>query len=464
MRQPVTGPVPPHNPAAERAALAAAMLNARALGEFLEVLCADPVPAFYVAEHALVAGAIRDLAAASRAVDLMTVHDRLEGLGKLDAVGGVTALADLTSAAPTSMNVSHYAAIVRDCHVRRSLQELARQASTAAADTSNELAGLLERVEQSVFALAHRRVQRAASPVREYVKEAYRRIEAAGRGDGELEGLTTGNPDLDRLTGGLKPGEVTIVAARPSVGKTAFALNVAAHVVERDRVGVLVYSLEMTAQQLTSRLLCLCGDVDVERIKSGYLGRETLSKAQWAASSLDTAPIWIDESVSLTPLDLRARSRRHAAQHAGLGLIVIDYLQLMHTSGKAENRQNEVAEISRSIKCVARELNVPVLCLSQLSREAERSDGYGPQLAHLRDSGAIEQDADIVLMLSRPGARERDVSPDLVRCRVAKNRNGLTGDVELMFRRNTQRFLPAAGSAVEARQPYADAPDDDLLD
>jgi replicative DNA helicase len=298
--------------------------------------------------------------------------------------------------------------------------------------------------------------------VREHLSEAYRRIESASRGHDELDGLTTGLADLDRLIGGLKPGEVTIVAARPSVGKTAFALNVAAHVHQESHCGVLIYSLEMTALQLTSRLLCLTGGVDVERIKSGFLGRDTISKAQWAATSLDAAPVWVDESVSLTPMDLRARSRRHAAQHHGLGLIIIDYLQLMHTSGRSENRQNEVSEISRAVKCVARELNVPVLCLSQLSREAEKSAGYGPQLAHLRDSGAIEQDADIVLMLSRPGKGQQEDGDNLVNIRVAKNRNGMTGDLQAVFLRNTQQFLPAAGAAVSRQAPPARDDDDDV--
>jgi replicative DNA helicase len=218
----------------------------------------------------------------------------------------------------------------------------------------------------------------------------------------------------------------------------------------------------MTADQLTSRLLCLTGGVDVERIKSGFLGRDSISKAQWAASTLDEAPIWIDESVSLTPMDLRARSRRHAAQHKGLALIIIDYLQLMHTSGRSENRQNEVSEISRAIKCTARELNVPVLCLSQLSREAEKSGGYGPQLAHLRDSGAIEQDADIVLMLSRPPKASHDAPAPAINIRVAKNRNGLTGDVQTVFIRGTQQFKPAAPDNERAQLPYADD-DDDII-
>jgi replicative DNA helicase len=451
----------PHSPEAERATLSAAMINPAALGEMWEILGPDAPEAFYEPAHRAVAEAIASLCRSGLGVDLVTVLQRLEGLGQLALAGGATGLADLAGASPTSANMSHYAGVVRDLWIRRRLQDLARVAHQRAQDTSTDLAVVLEGVERDVFALAHKRIQRPATQVREHLKEAYHRIEAAARGTGDLEGLTLGLPDLDRLTGGLKAGEVTIVAARPSVGKTAFALNVAASVVKSARVGVLIYSLEMTALQLTSRLLCLSGGVDVERIKSGFLGSQTISKAQWAAQELDAAPIWIDESVSLTPMELRARARRHAAQHKGLGLIVIDYLQLMHTSGRAENRQNEVSEISRAVKCVARELDVPVLCLSQLSRAAELGTGNGPQLAHLRDSGAIEQDADVVLMLSRPPANDRTASPNTLRIRVAKNRNGLTGDVEAVFLRNTQQVLPAAGAAVEARMPHAQPADDD---
>jgi replicative DNA helicase len=426
-----------------------------------EVLGGDPSEAFHVPAHAEIAGVMTVLARAGRAVDLMTLAERLEWLVKLEAVGGVSELADISGASPTSANIAHYAGIVRDLHVRRRLQDLSRQAYERAQDTSTDLTAVLEGVEQQIFALAHRRAGRAATQVREHIKEAYSRIEAASLGTHELEGLSFGLPDLDRLTGGLKPGEVTIVAARPSVGKTAFACNVAVNTHVDHGGGVLIFSLEMTALQLTSRLLCLTGGVDVERIKSGFLGRETISKAQWAASSLDQAPIWIDESVSLTPMDLRARSRRHAAQHKGLGLIIIDYLQLMHTSGRSENRQNEVSEISRAVKCVARELNVPVLCLSQLSREAEKNAGYGPQLSHLRDSGAIEQDADVVLMLSRPPKSNHDGPAGTINIRVAKNRNGLTGDVCATFIRSTQQFKPGE---AEGRGPTPPPPDDDYED
>lgn len=449
---------PPHSPDAERACLAAAMLSPRALGEFFEVLGAEPSEAFHVPAHAEIAAVITTLAKAGRSVEPLTVHERLIALGKLDAIGGAVGLADIAGASPTSANISHYCSIVRDAWVCRQLQELCRRSASLAGTGGSDIQSLLESVEQQIFALAHRRAAHAATQVREHLKEAYGRIEAASLGTHELEGLSFGLPDLDRLTGGLKPGEVTIVAARPSVGKTAFACNVAVNTHVDHGGGVLIFSLEMTSLQLTSRLLCLTGGVDVERIKSGFLGRETISKAQWAASSLDQAPIWIDESVSLTPMDLRARSRRHAAQHKGLGLIIIDYLQLMHTSGRSENRQNEVSEISRAVKCVARELNVPVLCLSQLSREAEKNAGYGPQLSHLRDSGAIEQDADVVLMLSRPPKFNHDGPAGSINIRVAKNRNGLTGDVVATFIRSTQQFKPGE---AEGRSPTPPPPDDE---
>lgn len=445
---------PPHSIEAERAALACCMLNSRACIEFFEVLGPQASDAFYLPEHQVLCAVVHTLHRAGRAVDTVSVLERLTAEGVLDKVGGVVWLADLAGASPTSANVLHYAAIVRDMATRRRLQELCTRTWHQAQDCSTDLAVMLEGAEQRIFALAHARVQAAAVHVRQHVKEAYQRIENASRGLAGVEGLSSFLPDLDRLTGGMKPGEVTVVAARPSVGKTAFALNVAAHVSQVEKRGVLVYSLEMTGAQLTSRLVCLTGGIDVGLIKCGHVGRDTLSIAQYAAGQIADSRIHVDESVSLTPTDLRARSRRHASRDKSLGLIIIDYLQLMHTAGRAENRQNEVAEISRALKMTAREINVHVLCLSQLSREAEKFPGQGPQLSHLRDSGAIEQDADVVCMLSRPAKEKFGAQTGSLLLRVAKNRNGLTGDVSLCFRRGTQEILP--GGADTAPDGYSD--------
>jgi replicative DNA helicase len=446
---------PPNCPEAERAALAACMLGAPACVEFLEVLGADAVDAFFVPAHQIVCAIILQLHRASQSVDLVSVAERLTAHGKLETVGGVAWLAELAGASPTSANVAHYAGIVRDMSSRRHLQTLSRAMHEQAQDCSTDLAHVLETAEQRIFALSHARVQVAAVHVKNYVREAYARIEAASRGVRDLDGLTSGFPDLDRLTNGFKPGEVTVIAARPSVGKTAFALNIARHVSATEKRGVLVYSLEMTGAQLTSRLVCLTGAIDVGLIKCGHVGRDTLSCAQFAAGQVSDSRIFVDESVSLTPTDLRARSRRQATRDKSLGLIVIDYLQLMHVAGRAENRQNEVAEISRAIKCTARELNVHVLCLSQLSREAEKFAGSGPQLSHLRDSGAIEQDADIVCMLSRPEKEKFGCQTGGLKLRVAKNRNGLTGDVALTFRRGSQEILPGGHDEAPASTGYS---------
>jgi replicative DNA helicase len=244
-----------------------------------------------------------------------------------------------------------------------------------------------------------------------------------------------------------------VLAARPSVGKTAFSLNIAAHVAIHEKKGVLLFTLEMSKEQFMYRLLCLVGQVDMNRIRDGYLAEAEIPKAQRAAGQLMHASIYMDESVGLTPLEMRSRARRHAAQHPDLGLVIIDYMQLMHTGGRSENRQTEISEISRAIKGLARELHVPVMALSQLSREAEKNDQGLPQLSHLRESGSIEQDADVVLMLSRPPIAEREAKKDVIAVNISKQRNGPTGQVELLFRKNMQRFLSMDDHGVSGGPP-----------
>lgn len=445
------------NVEAERAVLSAVLINPRAIGAAVEVLGEDADAAFGIRAHALVYDACLECHRQGLPIDLVTVVDVLTRSGQLEAAGGLARVAEISGASPTSANVAHYAGIVRNGAVARALHQVCTAAAAQALESDIDVETLVEDTERKIFGLAHHSKAGSIRSSAELVGAAYATLERQVREPGHVDGLLTGLYDLDALTGGLQPADMVIVAARPSVGKTAFALNVAQHVALVGGKGVLVVSLEMSASQLEYRLLCSTGAVDTARVRDGFCAEKEIPKAQAAAGRLNTSLIQIDEVVSLTPLELRSRVRRHAALHLDLALVIIDYIQLMHTAGRSENRQNEISEISRAIKAVAREVGVPVIALSQLSREAEKTGDGVPQLSHLRDSGAIEQDADLVCLLYRPPWKERKEHPDDVILHVAKHRNGPTGHVRFLFHRDTQRFLRsgAAAAPVAANLPYA---------
>ncbi len=432
---------PPHNVEAERSVLGALLINPQAVGPAVEILGENSPDTFYIPAHQSIYDAAVSLFRRNTPADLVTVTQELSQRGQLEAVGGVTAVADLTGAAPTSANIEHYARIVLEAALTRRLIAACAVVTAQAYDGGMDVDELLEGAEQQVFQLNERRHTNPIYSAADLVNESMEQLERRIRNKDSITGLPTGFHELDKLLSGLQPSDMIVLAARPSVGKTAFSLNIAAHVAIQEKKGVLLFTLEMSKEQFMYRLLCLVGQVDMNRIRDGYLAEAEIPKAQRAAGQLMHASIYMDESVGLTPLELRSRARRHAAQHPGLGLIIIDYMQLMHTGGRSENRQTEISEISRAIKGLARELHVPVMALSQLSREAEKNDQGLPQLSHLRESGSIEQDADVVLMLSRPPAAEREAKKDVIVVNISKQRNGPTGQVELLFRKNMQRFL-----------------------
>ncbi|MCC6487548.1 MAG: replicative DNA helicase, partial [Candidatus Hydrogenedentes bacterium] len=302
------------------------------------------------------------------------------------------------------------------------------------------------------FSISETRQLNPIFKVVDLIPEAIDRIEAIIKSHTGYTGLPSGFHRLDELLSGFQKSDMIILAARPSVGKTAFALNIASNAAIREKKSVLVFSLEMSKEQLVQRLLCMEGQIDSKRLRTGFLAKSEFPKLQLAAGKLNAAPIYIDDTPNISILELRSKARRHAAQH-GVDLLIIDYLQLMRAPGRTESRQTEIAEISRSVKGIARELRVPVIALSQLSREAEKDDTGAPKLSHLRESGAIEQDADVVLMLSRPPAYKRGGGDDeeeqpahenLIHVNIAKQRNGPTGKLDLMFDRNIQRFKDPA--------------------
>ena len=437
--RPLFDRTPPQNIDAERSVLGAMLLNPEAVGTAIEILRDKPADVFYVEAHQHIYSAAVSLFRRNSAVDAVTLMEQLNRDDHLEAAGGASYLADLTGAVPTSANVEYYAQIVLDTAVLRKLIGSCSRLAGRAYEHSGDVNELLDSAEAEVFSIAEQRQLNPIYRIGELVPSGVERIDKLIKSHSGITGLPTGFTKLDELLSGLQPSDMVVLAARPSVGKTALALNIANHVALHEHKAALMFSLEMSKEQLTQRLLCLEGRIDTQKLRTGFLAGREFPKLQTAADRLLNAKIYIDDTPNISVLDIRSKARRHAAQY-DLELIIVDYLQLMSGSRRAENRQVEISEISRSIKGIARELSVPVLALSQLSREAERDDTGMPKLHHLRESGAIEQDADVVLILSRPQKHEVEGNENLIRLSVAKQRNGPTGRLELLFERNTQRF------------------------
>jgi len=437
---PVFDRTPPQNIEAERSVLGAMLLNPEAVGGAIEILRDNPVETFYIEAHQHVFQAILNLFRRSVPVDGVTILEQLSKDGVLEQAGGASYIGELVTAVPTSANIEYYAKIVLEAALlRRLISTCSRIAGTAYEPEGEPVEKILDRAEGEIFQIAERRQLNPIHRVGDLLDDGIRRIEDQLKQGSGITGVPTGYGQLDTMLSGLQPSDMIILAARPSVGKTAFSLNIAAHAATQLNRSVIVFSLEMSKEQLVQRLLCMEGQVDSGRLRSGFLARAEFPKLQRAASVLLNAPLYIDDTPNISVIELRSKARRHAAQH-GVDLIIIDYLQLMTGAARSESRQVEIAEISRFIKGLARELRCPVLALSQLSREAEKDDSGMPKLSHLRESGAIEQDADVVMMLSRPPAHESEGRENVIRVNIAKQRNGPTGFIELLFERNIQRF------------------------
>jgi len=453
--------VPPQNIEAERAVLGAMMLNPTALGTAVEILHENPEDVFYVEAHQHLYRAILGLFRESVPIDAITLIEALQKDAKLEAAGGAPYIAELAGVVPTSANIEYYARIVQDAAILRGIISTCTTLCGEAYLAQGDVTELLDRAESNIFAIAERRQLNPVTKVSDLLEESIKKIESIIESKSGITGLPTGFRALDDLLSGLQPSDMIILAARPSVGKTAFSLSLAANAAIKSDKSVLIFSLEMAKEQLVQRLLCMQGGIDSRRLRTGFLASREFPKLQQAASNLSRAKIYIDDAAGLSPLDLRAKARRVSATY-GLDFIIVDYLQLMSTGVRVENRQQEIATISRSIKGIARELNVPVLALSQLSREAEKDDTGIPKLSHLRESGAIEQDADVVLMLARPRLEEAEGNENLINVAVAKQRNGPTGNIQLLFDRNTQNWRnfdshgPGVAPPPEAAPEYDD--------
>jgi len=449
--RPVFDRTPPQNIEAERSVLGAMLLNPDAVGTAAQILRENPAELFYVEAHQHVYAGILSLSKSDTPVDMVTLTQALGQSGTLEKAGGAAYIAELPDAVPTSANVEHYAKIVLEAALRRKLITICTNCAGEAYKGEGAVDDLLDTAESEIFNIAQQRQLNPIHKVSDLLEAGIKRIEQQMKSDGGVTGVPTGFHKLDEMLSGLQPSDMIILAARPSVGKTAFCLNVAANAANFHKKNVLLFSLEMAKEQLVQRLLCMVGQVDSARLRSGFLARAEFPKLQGAAQTLSTANIYIDDTPNITVLELRSKARKHAVKEP-LDLLIIDYLQLMSGSARSENRQVEISEISRSIKGLARELSCPVIALSQLSREAEKDEGGTPKLSHLRESGAIEQDADVVMMLSRLSPAEREGREKVIRLTVAKQRNGPTGFVELLFEDNIQRFRNLDG-AHEGAEP-----------
>jgi len=405
---------------------------------------------FYDLRHQTIFETLVEMYDAREAIDVITLQQRLKNKQRLEEVGGVAYLAALPDTVPSAANLSYYLDIVLEKYILRKMIHTCTEVVGRVYEHEGEIDALLDEVERDILRISETRVEAKTDKIKELVKKAISTIEDYHQRQGMLTGVGTGFVDLDKMTSGLHPGEMIVVAARPSMGKTSLAMNIAEYVAIEQKLPVGVFSLEMTSESLVLRMLCSLSRVNLRNVREGFLAERDFPKLTGAAGRLAGAPLFIDDSSGLSILQLRAKARRMVQQY-GIKLFVIDYLQLLHsTARRAENRQQEIADISNGIKSLAKELSVPVIVLSQLNRELEKDKSRKPQLSDLRESGAIEQDADVVCLLYKPSreeeeggaGEEQDALP--VNLLIAKQRNGPTGDIHLTFLKSYTRFESAA--------------------
>ena len=432
--------MPPQNIEAEQSVLGAMLIEKEAISKVTEVLKAQD---FYREANRTIFQAILDLFNRNEGVDLITVTEALRRENQLEGVGGIAYITSLANAMPTAANVLYHAKIVEEKALLRNLINVSTQIAGMGYDGAEDAAHILDKSEKMMLQVANRRMGRAFTPIKEILFSAFSKIEQLYATKGGITGIATGFKDFDRLTAGLQPSDLILIAARPSMGKTAFVLNIAQHVAIREKQSVAFFSLEMSKEQLVQRMLCAEAGIDAQRLRIGELEDNDWKKLVSAADRLSSAGIFIDDTPGITVMEMRSKSRRLKVEH-DLKLVIVDYLQLMQGSssnGRSENRQQEISEISRSLKALARELNVPVIALSQLSRGVESRQVKRPMLSDLRESGSLEQDADIVSFLYRedyynPETEKKNITEII----IAKHRNGPVDTVQLFFHKAFTKF------------------------
>jgi replicative DNA helicase len=445
-----TDRLPPHSPECEVGVLGCVLLSPNeSMGDLIAKLKVHG-EVFYDLRHQTIWNELVEMFDARMPIDVITLQQRLKDKQLLEQIGGLPYLANLPDTVPSAANLSYYADfLLEKFHLRRLIQTCTDVVGRVY-DYEGEVDALMDEVERDILKISEARVQTQSTTIKDLVGKAINKIEDFHQRRGQPTGIATGFMDLDRMTSGFHGGEMIVIAARPSMGKTSLAMNIAEHVALDLKLPVGVFSLEMTAESLVLRMLCSRGRVDMRNVRNGFLVEADFPKLKNAAQALQTAPLYIDDSSGLSILQLRAKARR-MAQQFGIKLFVIDYLQLLNsTNRRAENRQQEIADISNGVKALAKELNVPVIVLSQLNREIEK-ENRKPRMSDLRESGAIEQDADIVGILYNPASNDDDASPTgrehdaiPVNLLIAKQRNGPTDDVNLTFLKSYTRFESAA--------------------
>ena len=430
--------VPPQNIEAEQAVLGAMLIKKEAIAEVQEILQPDD---FYREAHRIVYEAMVQLQNNDEAVDLVTLTEQLRKSEQLDKIGGLAFITQLANAVPTAANVVYHAKIVKEKAELRSLINAATAIASAAYEDNTDVENIMDDAEKKILAVANRQNGGAFESMKSIVMRTFERINVLYESKGGLTGISSGFKDLDKLTAGLQKSDLILVAARPSMGKTAFTLNIASYVGTHGGK-VAFFSLEMSKEQLMQRMLCAEGGIDATKLRTGQLDTPEWNKLVHVADTLSRAPIYIDDTAGITVMELRSKARRLKAEH-GLDLIIIDYLQLMQgrPSKNGDNRQQEISEISRSLKALARELDVPVIALSQLSRSVESRQIKKPMLSDLRESGSLEQDADIVMFLYREDYYDKDTeNKNITDIIVANHRNGPVDTISLFFQKEYTKF------------------------
>jgi replicative DNA helicase len=440
---PQAAPVPPQNLDAEESVLGAMMLSPGAIGAVSEVI--SPTD-FYRESHSMIYRSALGLYARGEPVDAITLVDELEQRGELENVGGKVRVHELAALVPAAANAAHYARIVREMATLRGLIRAGNEISRLGMDREDEAPQLVDRAEQIVFELAQARISSEWSHIEELLKESFEHITALYESGAEVTGAPAGFRDLDQLTSGFQPGNLIVVAARPSMGKSGLALNVCTNLSVRNQIPIGIFTLEMSKAEVTQRLMCSEAKVESQRLRTGKLAPEDWSRLTAACDKLAKAPLYVEDTGSITLMEIRSKARRLKSRHPDLGLIVVDYLQLMTSGTSQENRVQEVSQISRSLKLLARELEVPVLAISQLSRAVEQRHDKRPILSDLRESGSIEQDADLVVFIYRDEYYnpEETEAQGIAELHLAKHRNGPTGVVKLSFLKRFAKFADLA--------------------
>ncbi|MDD3274540.1 MAG: replicative DNA helicase [Candidatus Omnitrophica bacterium] len=430
--------IPPQNLDAEMAVLGSMLLDEEAVSVSAEKLDAS---CFYKDSHRKIFQAIIELYNANKAVDLITLTDLLKNAGTLDEIGGASYLTSLANAVPTAANINYYAGIVSEKYILRSLINNSTKIISVCHESDGNIADVVDTAEKLIFEVSDRKNQGTYQHLKEIVKDSIETIDRLYQNKAHVTGIPTGYIDFDLKTAGLQPSDLVIVAGRPSMGKSAFALGIAEYAGVVEKVPTAIFSLEMSKEQLVQRMLCSHARVDAHKVRTGYLATSDWPRLTAAAGKLSDSPIFIDDTPAISVMELRARARRLKSHH-DIKLIILDYMQLMRGSASStESRQQEISEISRSLKALARELSVPVIAISQLSRAVESRTDHRPQLSDLRESGAIEQDADVVVLILRE--EYYNPSPDnqgVAEAIIAKQRNGPVGSLKLAFIKEYTRF------------------------